>query len=202
MPPNMATCSLTARFRGPDPGKAASIVDERVTSVLAKLNSQRIAANDVESSHVDKQVVPDEGRNSEAAAIRGYDVSRQIKFTAHQLDSLPSIEVSLIGSTNVANINCQFDRTDRATIEADLLTKATQSAKAQADKLVEPLGRHVTSAVAVSKVPFYLISGSLGLSSAYGEYAGRMFKKSVADELLIPSTIHLSAAVNVLSKME
>jgi len=38
--------------------------------------------------------------------------------------------------------------TDRAAIEAELLAEAIQSARSQADKLAEPLGRHVSAAAA------------------------------------------------------
>jgi uncharacterized protein YggE len=153
-PPNIATCSLSLRSIDSDSGKAESAVDGRLRSVLATLSAKRISPNDIESSHIDKQIVLNDNRNRESASIRGYDVSRQLKFTARQLDLLPSIEVSLMGSPNIESINCQFDRTDRAVIEADLLTKAIHSARDQADKLAEPLGRHVTVAVAVSKLPF------------------------------------------------
>jgi len=172
--------------------------------VLATLSAKHVSANDIESFDINKQMLTN-GNNDKPAAIRGYDVSRSLKFTARQLDVLPAIESSLVDSQNTENINCQFDRTDRAAIEADLLTKAIHSARDQADKLAEPLGRHVTAAQAISRSPFDSIAGSLGLGGPFpgSEYIGRMFKKSVsADELLVPSTISMSATVNVLFKME
>ena len=117
---------------------------------------------------------------------------------------MPPIEVSLVGSANVENINCQFDRSDRAVIEADLLTKAIQNARMQADKLAEPLGRRVVSASAVSKSPFDSIAASLGMGGYSSDFNGRMmFKRSVsADLMLVPASIYLSASVNVLFKVE
>jgi uncharacterized protein DUF541 len=137
-------------------------------------------------------------------------VWRNVKFTVRQLESVAPVEVSLVRSPNITNIDCRFDRTDRATVEANLLTKALHSARDEAEKLAGPLGRHVTAAVAVSKVPFDSIGGSFGLSDGSAAMAkiDRMFKKSVGtddlrgDELLVPSTIHMSVSVNVLFKME
>lgn len=137
--------------------------------------------------------------------IRGYDVSRPLKFTVRQLESLPSIESPMVSEPNIENINCRFDRKDRKDIEADLLTKALQSARDQADKLVQPLGRHVTAAVAISQSPFDSIAAALGVGgfSSSAEFTDRMFKKSVAaNELLVPTTIAMSERVNVLFKME
>jgi hypothetical protein len=91
-----------------------------------------------------------------------------------------------------------------------LQTKALHSARDEADKLAGPLGRHVTAAVAVSKVPFDSIGGSFGLGDRFADMAkiDRMFKKSVGtddlrgEDLLVPSTIHMPVSVNVLFKME
>jgi uncharacterized protein YggE len=168
------------------------------------LSAKHVEPKDIESSHLNKQIVRDENGRRNLASIQGYDVSRHLQFIARQLDLVPSIELPFMGSPNIENINCDFERTDRASIEADLLTKAIHSAKDQADKLAEPLGRHVTTAVAVSKLPFDSISAAFGLS-ARGLPPGfdRMFKKSVvADDLLVPATIPMSATVNVLFKME
>jgi uncharacterized protein len=97
-PPNIATCSLSIRAIDLDPGKAESAVDGRLKSVLAILSAKRISPSDIESSRIDKQIMLDENRNSEPASIRGYDVSRHLKFSARQLDALPSIELTLTGS--------------------------------------------------------------------------------------------------------
>jgi uncharacterized protein YggE len=204
-PPNIATCTLVLRAIDQDPGKAQSTIDGRLKSILATLSAKQVSPNDIESFTVYKRILTNENSDKAPATIRGYDVSRSLKFTARQLDSLPAIEESLVGSANVENITCQFDRTDRAAIEAELLAKAIQSARTQADKLAEPLGRHVSAAAAVSRSPFDSIAASLGLGgwSAASEMAGRMFKRAAAaDDLLVPSTISMSATVNVLFKME
>jgi uncharacterized protein YggE len=209
-PPNIATCSLTLRAREQDSGKAASIVEDRLKSVLAALNANHVAPKDIESFHIEKQVLTNENDDNERTTIKGYDVWRNVKFTVRQLESVAPVEVSLVRSPNITNIDCRFDRTDRAAVEADLLNKALHSARDEAEKLAGPLGRHVTAAVAVSKAPFDSIGGSFGLSDGSAAMAkiDRMFKKSVGtddlrgDQLLVPSTIHMSVSVNVLFKME
>jgi uncharacterized protein YggE len=209
-PPNIATCTLTLRARDQDATKAALIVEDRMKLVLATLKANHIAANDIESSVVEKQALTNDYGENIQAVIKGYDVWRNVKFVVRQLESAPPIEVTLVRSSNITNIACQFDRTDRATIEADLLTKALRSARDDADKLAGPLGRHVSAAVAVSKVPFDSIAASFGVGGESGamERFDRMFKKSVgtddlhADQLLVPSTISMSASVNVLFKIE
>jgi uncharacterized protein YggE len=206
MPPDIAVCSLSLHAVDPDPGKAESIVNERLKSVLATLIANHVSPGDIESFSVNKQILTNNEYGAKGpAAIRGYDVSRALKFTARQLQSLPAIETPMIGQPNIDNINCRFDRTNRKDIEAELLTKALQSARDQADKLAQPLGRHVTAAVAISRSPFDSIAASFGLDgfSSSGEAYGRMFKKAAEpDVLLVPSTISMAASVNVLFKME
>jgi len=206
--PNIASCSLTLRAREQDPAKAAAIVEDRLKTVLAAFKTNHIAPNDIESFTIEKQVLTNEYNDNQAAVIKGYDVLRNVKFAVRQLESVAPIETTLVKSPNVTNIACQFDRTDRARIEADLMTKALHSARDEGDKLAVPLGRHVTAAVAVSKVPFDSIAGAFGLGAGSAmERIDRMFKKSVSsddqrDELLVPLTIHLAVSINVLFKME
>lgn len=207
-PPNIAICSLTLRAREQDPTKAASIVEERLKSVLATLRANHIAPKDIESFNVEKQVLTNEYGDKGPAVIKGYDVSRNVKFTVRELGSIAPVETSLFRSPNIASSQCAFDRTDRATVESDLLTKALHSARDEADKLSGPLGRHVNGAVAISKVPFDSIAESFGLGASSDEKRNRMFKRSVidaglhGDELLVPATIHLSVSVNVIFKID
>jgi uncharacterized protein YggE len=206
-PPDIAVCSLTIRDIAQDPGKAESTVDGRLKAVLASLSAKDVASGDIVSFDLSKQILSNEYTDKEPAQIRGYDLHRSLQFKVRQLASLPAIEDGLVGSANVEQIECQFDRTDRAAIEADLLVKALHSAKEQGDQLAGPLGRHVTAAVAVSKTPFESMASAFGLGDRSAGFvsvsAARMFKKSVsADDLLVPATIHMSVSVNVLFKME
>jgi uncharacterized protein len=203
-PPDFAVCSLTIRAIDQDPGKAESTVDGRLKSVLGILTANDVAPTDIESFNVSKQILSTAYDEKEPAAIRGYDFTRSLKFKARRLKSLPVIEEGFVGSPNVEQVNCEFDRTDRAAIEAELLTKAVNSARDQAVKLAEPLGRHVTTAEAISQVPFYSIAGALAGGDQLAEFErmNRMFEKSAsAEALLVPSTIHMAVWVNVLFRM-
>jgi len=209
-PPDVARCSLTVRAREPDAGKAASTVEDRLKVVLKTLTSNKVAPADIESFRIEKEAMTDERYDGlKRPVILGYDVWRKVRFTVRQLDSIAPIEGALVRSPNVTNIDCQFDRIDRTKIEADLQTKALLSARQDAEKMATPLGRRVVAAVAVSKVQFDSIAGLFGLSDpdVMSAKLDRMFKRSVSDEprgddLLVPATIHLSASVNVLFKME
>ena len=131
-PPNIASCSLSLRSLDPDANQAESVVNASLKAVLVNLAGKGIAPADIESFQIEKQIMLSDTRNKEPASIRGYDLTRQLKFTARKLDMVPSIELSLLGSANIQNVNCQFDRTDPTAIEADLLTKALHSAKDRA----------------------------------------------------------------------
>lgn len=207
-PPNIATCSLTLRAREQSADMAASIVEDRLKTVLATLTANHVAPGDIESFNIQKQVLTNENEAAKQAVITGYDVWRSLKFTARKLESIAPVEASLVKSANIVDISCQFDRTDRSAIEAELLTKALHTARNEADKMAEPLGRHVTAVVALSKVPFDSMGASFGFGDRFTEMTDRMFKRSASpgvlqgDDLLVPSTIHVSVSVNTLFKME
>lgn len=201
--PDIAHCSAMVTARDKDAAKASNAVDERVNAVVAMATANHVAAADIDASATRKQVLTESARD--VVAISGYEISREISFTVRDVDASIPIEQSLMTSPNVVNVSCRFDRTDRKSLEAELTTRALQSARDEADRLARPLGRHVTSAAAVSRIPFASIPEALGVGGmATGVYAGpRMFKMSAAaSELLVPATISLSASVNVLFKME
>lgn len=60
--PNIAICSLSLRSVDPDSGKAESVVDGRLKSVLAILSAKHIPPSDIESSRIDKQIMLDDNR--------------------------------------------------------------------------------------------------------------------------------------------
>ena len=202
--PDVARCALTVNAREPDASKAAAAVQSRFEAVLAMFAANHVADADIEADKVDKNVLTE--NEHESVAIKGYDLSRHVSFTVRQLESLPPLEQSLLHASNVTDISCRFDRTDRAALEAELMTRALKSAREGAERLAAPLGRHVVAAMAVSKVSFASIPGEFGFGdrdvvSVAAER--RMFKRtSVADELLVPASIELSESVNVLFKVE
>jgi uncharacterized protein YggE len=205
LPPDMASCTLTLRARDPDPGKAATVVATRLQAVLTTLGANQVQAADIESFRVAKQAITSQRDLVDPVRIEGYELWRTLKFKLYRLDSLAPIVDSLTAAPNVTDLDCQFDRTDSAAQEAELLTKALHDARDQADRLAGPLGRHVVAAAAVSRSPFDSISSALGVGSQsnFLQARDRMFRKSVtADALLVPATIHLSASVNVLFRMD
>ena len=163
-PPNIAACSLTLRARAQDPEKAVSIVEARLEGISVPRDLENhIASKDIESFNIEKQVLTNDDNDKESAAIKGYDVWRNVCFTARQLESIAPVEMALVRSPNIVNITCRFDRTDRAAIDADLVAKALHSARDEADKLASSAGRSVNAAAAISRVPFESIAGSFGL---------------------------------------
>jgi uncharacterized protein YggE len=202
--PDIAHCALTVSVRDADASKAAAAVQSRFEAVLAMFAAGHVADADIEADKVDKNVLTE--NEHETVGIKGYELARHVSFTSRQLESLPPLEQSLLHAPNVTDISCRFDRTDRAALEADLMTSALKSAREEAERLAAPLGRHVVAAMAVSKVSFADIPGEFGFGDRQmisASASRRMFKRSaLADELLVPATVELSESVNVLFKVE
>ncbi len=126
MPPNIAECSLRIHAIDQDSAKAEATIDGRLKSVLAALAAGGVAADDIESFIINKRILSSGFVEKEAAAaIRGYDLTRNVHFKVRKIASLPAIEGGFIGSPNVEEISCQFDRTDRVAL-GELLIKAVQ----------------------------------------------------------------------------
>ena len=77
-PPNIATCSLTLRAREQDPDKAASIIEDRLKSVLTALRANHVASGDIESFNIQKQVLTNENDYNDRTTIKGYEVDPDV----------------------------------------------------------------------------------------------------------------------------
>jgi len=205
--PNIVTCRLTIRAINVDPKHAQGIVNARLTELLAVLSKNRLLKDDVDASAVRKAIVTNDYSRADPVQVRGYNVSRGVTFKVRDLGRWPAIADYLLGAKNIDNLTVEYDRIDRAALEADLITKAAADAKNRATHLAVSFGRRLGPPAAISPQPFASIGDTFGLGHSYGsQYAeARQFTIAVAangDTFLVPPTISISASVNALFKLE
>ena len=203
--PDMVRLSFTVAARNKDLKVASAAVDSTFNSVVAALAAAAIRDADIDASAVDKTPLNhwDEGRNQTVAD--GYEVSRKIKVTGHDLAKYPQMARALLELPNTQNFNADFDRSDRPKLRADLRAAASRDAKARAEEMATQFGRKLGPARAISQIAFPAIPGELGFSSGGAEIFDRMFKRSVPEgqeQFLAPATITISETVNVIYELQ
>lgn len=209
--PDLARISFSVKARDASAEVAARTVAERAQQVLDLLSGATIASADIDAHAISKEVVFErESGLSSAGARRGpphYAVSRTFSVVLRNLASWPELGSKLLEMANVEDLAAQFDRTDRAALEAELVTAAAHDAQQRAERLASGFGQRLGAAQAISQEPFEEISGRLLRPDMGYAYEGLMggapkLVRGEAAQVLVPTTIWLGTSVNALYRLE
>ena len=202
-PPDIVRLSFAVVSRNKDLKAAGTAVDSTFNSVVAILTAAATRHEDIDASAVNKTPLShwDQGRNQ--TIPDGYEVSRTVKVTGHDLSKYPQILKGLLELPNTENFLADFDRSDRPKLKADLFATAAKDAKAHAEDMAAQFGRKLGPVRAISQIPLSAIGDQFGFSSSERESYDRMFKRSApSEEFLAPATITISERVNVVFELQ
>lgn len=211
--PDLARISLTVKARDPSAEVAARTVAERAQQVLDLLGGAAIAPDDIDAHEISKEVIFDRDSGfSSGGARRGlphYEVSRTFSVVVRNLASWPELGTKLLEMANVENLEAQFDRTDHAALEAELMTAAAHDAQQRAERMAAGFGQRLGAVQAISQDQFEEISGRLLRADMRWAYedsptagVGGLRKRNEAAAVLVPTTIRAGASVNALYRLE
>ncbi len=204
VPPNTATCSLTVVAIDPDPINAEAVVTREFSDVLAILAKAHVARFDIDASNIGKTALTNEdSHKNDAVKVRGYRISRGLKFKVEDLGQWAGIVKYLLVAKHIDDLSVEYGRSDHDAIEAKLELKAVADAKQKANTLAAAVGRRLGPVTAVSRIPFDSLGAAFGVASQ--QYPSPEFidvSASRSDAMLIPPTIKISTSVNVVFKLE
>lgn len=200
--PDEAGGSLTVRAYAADPAAAAAVVERRTGEILRLLAAHGVAAADVRAFEISKQAMTTQSSPQEPPAIRGYQISRRIGFELRRVAEWPAIADALLAMPNVDDLNVGFDRSDRASLEAQLLRRAAADAAKRARALAESFGRRLGAAVAISQPSFDSIGPAFGFGGA-PRFEGMVRSAPVAGDAHgeVPPAITVAASVNAVFRL-
>jgi uncharacterized protein YggE len=98
----------------------------------------------------------------------------------------------------------QFDRENRAEIEEDLISKATQDARRQAELMARGAGANLGPVFALSQVSLDNVWSRFGVPSAprfLRPSASAFGTPRAPKQLFVPSTVTFQASVNALYEL-
>ncbi len=210
--PDLARISFTVKARDPGAEVAARAVAERVQEVLDLLAKAGIATADVDAHAIAKDVVFERDSGFSGGARRGpphYEVSRAFSVVLRNVASWPELGTRLLEMPNVEDLEAQFDRTDLAALEAELVTAAAHDAQQRAERMASGFGARLGAVQAISQDPFEQISGRFLRADMRYAYEGSPTAglgaprgRGEAAQVLVPTTIRLGASVNALYRLE
>jgi uncharacterized protein len=210
--PDLARVSLTIKARDPSAEVAARAVADRVQEVLDLLAKAGIATADIDAHAIAKEVVFERDPGFSNGARRGpprYEVSRTFSVVLRNLAAWPELGTRLLEMPTVEDLEAQFDRTDRAALEAELLSAAAHDAQQRAERIASGFGERLGAVQAISQDPFEEISGRFLRADMRYAYEGSPTAglgaprgHGEAAQVLVPPTIRAGASVNAIYRLE
>ncbi len=189
-----------------DPAKAQAAVGSRMKDLLAQLSSHRIADSDIQAFEIEKEAISNENTEKGRLAVRGYKVSRLVSFKVRDLRVWADIADALLNAGNIEGVSASFDRTDRASIVADLDVKAAKDAVERGGRMAQSFGRKLGAAVAISQSAFASIQDEFGIGGESWDFRAPPAVVAAPppspEQLLVPATISISSGVNAIFKLE
>jgi uncharacterized protein YggE len=199
VPPDNVKITFRVEHFSEAPADALSVVRERSGQLVALIEKHRIAKKDFVAYDINKRARR-EKKEYQELKILGYEVSRRFTITLRDLQLYGTIMKELLTLENVVNTDSKFDTSDRKTIEAELMDKACENARAQAALMAKGFKAELGPVFALSRIGFHDLNWKF--ITPYG--VGGLLAESAASEtefLFVPSTITLENQVSVIFKL-
>lgn len=200
--PTDATIQLTVLAFSKSSDEATNTVQAALGKVITALKAEGVGEKMIRAHDIDKSAVRSRDNNTnKALEILGYEVSRKVELKLPDLANYPKIVRVLMTADHIANMSSSFDTSKREDVEAELTGEAFVKARKKADLLAKGAGVTIDRVYAVSNNSLEAIGQQFGLG--YQSSLPSLYGPNDAPDILlfVPSTIELSASVNILYKL-
>jgi uncharacterized protein YggE len=168
--PDMAQATIGVQVSNPNLEEATTMVQERMEAVLAALQAQGIAPEDIQTTNFNIFVEPTLEPEAQATTTEPtYRVSNDVRVTVRDISNIGSILDAAIeaGANNIYGVN--FSMTDDSEARAQAREEAFTKAEAQAQDLAGLAGVQLGQVVRISEVimsqdgiPFAAVAQGVG----------------------------------------
>ena len=203
LPPDIAEVSFEVLAFDKNANAALSVVHERSADLLSLFKKYDIPETDIVSYEIDKSARQRESQSGGPLDILGYELSRYFTVTVRDLDKYTAFMTALFAMQNTEDISVEFDRTDRGTVETELLAKAADDARRQATAMAKGAGAELGGVFALSQSDFDYVTASFGLGThARAAYSSSVSGVKAGERLFVPATVTFQRTVNVLYELK
>lgn len=200
--PTNATITFTVLAFAKSSEEATNTVQSALGKAVTALKAEGVGETQIRAHDIDKSAVRNRDKETEKATdILGYEVSRKVELKLPDLVNYPKIVRVLMSADHIINMSSTFDTNKREEVEAELTGEACNKARKKADLLANGAGVVIDRVYAVSNHSLEAVS--LQFSSHYSDGLPSLYGANETPEiqLFVPSTIELSASVNILYKL-
>ena len=205
--PDVASVSFTVSAQQPTSDGAIASVQATSKKAFELLARAGVKPNDINAAQISKTRTSHWDEATRTTVLDGYQVTRSVSATVHDLDRYPATLLALMGLAGAEGFGSSFGRSDQQAIQSELVVAATDDARTHAERLAAGAHRRLGPVRAVSEVGFDQIPARFGFGSGGGGPVP-MFKMSVAaapqptDAYMVPATITLGADVHLVFELQ
>ncbi len=205
--PDVASVSFTVSSQQPTSEAAIASVQATSKKAFDLLAKAGVKPADINAAQLSKTRTSHWDEATRSTVLDGYQVTRSISATVHDLDRYPATLLALMSLPGAEGFGSSFGRTDQQSIENELVVAATDDARTRAERLAAGAHRRLGPVRAVSQVGFSEIPERFGFgSTGGGPPAPRMVSFAApnqpTDAYMVPATITLDAAVHVVFELQ
>jgi uncharacterized protein YggE len=205
--PDVASVSFSVSSQQPTSDAAIAGVQATSKKAFDLLARAGVKPADINAAQLGKTRTSHWDEATRTTVLDGYQVTRSISATVHDLDKYPATLLALMALPGAEGFGSSFGRTDQQSIENELVVAATDDARTRAERLAAGAHRRLGPVRAVSQVGFDQIPARFGFGSTGGGPVP-MFRMAVAapnqptDAYMVPPTIALDAEVHVVFELQ
>lgn len=198
LPPDTCQVSFQITVRDKNPTNGLQTVETRSAEILALLAQNKIKPEDIVAYEIGKEMIRNYEKRDQFE-FQGYEITRRIQFTLHEMQKYEPIMKALLTLPDVAGLGSHFDRTDRKTVEARLTAQAVANARDKAELLAQAAGQRIAKLRAISQNDFDNLAAEFGLGENEHRRPAMLTPLPSGGQLLfIPTTIEFEDSVSIL----
>lgn len=210
--PDRAKISFNIVEFDKDPKVATSAVSQRGGEIIKTAAEFGVSKDQITSTAVQKEVRRARDQQYTALEIQGYEVSQNFTLELKDTSKYSALADKLLTLKNVANLNSEFDVSNRDEIVSKLVGTACKNAKKKASDLAAGLDVKLGQPYAVTQdSDFSSLTAAFWAQGEAWERAtgGRILQTKVVENfqdpssnMFVPRTINITKLVNVVYKID
>ena len=187
--------------------KVSNVANDQLSDTVMKvvnvLNKYGVEEDNITAFETNKIARRGNYQNINQTDITGYEFNRVFNVTIKDLSRYANIIDELQSIDNVSNFNTNFDASNKADIEIQLISKATEKAKQKATLMAEGLGVRLDGVFAFNDTgSFTNFFATFGLSDSHsGIVMAERTSFNQGNSIFIPKYIEVSKTINVIYKI-
>lgn len=195
--PNLGEVDFEISAFDPSPEAAVSLVQQRVEELMQLLKDQGVPEGDFEFSDLRREM-----RKGADPASPEYDVKCAVHINVRDLAKWRAVMEPLMSKPNIDAFATKFGTTERAKVEAELMSLAVQDAQNKAKAMASGFGKKVGAVTGVSSGQLKNITRSLGLVPGDVYYEKGKRPPQDRSELLMVTALKLSQSVDIIFRIK